>query len=197
MRLHHRPRMSLIIMLAMLLTVSSAVVRAADLNPPIPADATDVHCSTSPNGTVCHYTRIRGGTDLSNWNDVVCDGFTISYTFTALARYRASYGAEGNLVEEAVHIGFTGTLMNSTDPSKMVPYEGHWTRTTDLIAMTETITGIHQRVILPGQGLVSANIGRIVFDLNSTSPSPEFVAGQWDAFPGVEMNTAALCQALS
>lgn len=197
MRPFSRHRLSLLMVTAAALLALARVATAAAFTPPIPPDAIDVHCSSSPQGTTCHFTRIRGGTNLPNWNDVVCDGFTISYTFTATAHFRDVYDQAGNLVMEVVQIGFTGTLMNATDPSKTVPYAGHWTRTTDVLAGTETITGIHQHVVLPGQGLVSANIGRIVFTLDPAALTPEFVAGQWDAFPGVPMDTEALCHALA
>jgi hypothetical protein len=197
MRLLRRQGISFVTLLAMWLLLSSGVAGAADLNPPLPPDATEVHCSTNPHGTVCHYTRARAGSNLPNWNSVVCDGFTINFTFSSVARIKAVYDAAGNLVKEVAHIGFDGTLLNATDASKTVPYAGHWTRTRDFLAQTETITGLHQHVVLPGQGLVSVNVGRLVLDLDPAVLTPEFVAGQWDAFPGVPMDTQALCQALS
>ncbi|HEX5165039.1 MAG TPA: hypothetical protein VFV93_06550 [Thermomicrobiales bacterium] len=197
MRPFSQRRLIFVIVMVVAFLMPVGVAGAAGFTPPIPSDATDAHCSSSPQGTICHYTRVRAGSNLPNWNDVVCDGFTISYTFTATGGYRDVYDQAGNLMKEVVQIGFTGTLMNASDPSKTVPYAGHWTHTIDMRAGTDTITGIHQHVVLPGQGLVSANIGRIVFTLDPTVLTPEFVAGQWDAFPGVPMDTEALCHALA
>ncbi len=186
-------------LLAILTTVLTLVplghAHAQVLNPPPPPDA---NCSTSPNGTICHFIVTRSGTNLHNWNGVVCDGFTIDFSFSAAGRAIQVYDASGNATQETRHVSFAGTLMNSTAPAKSVPYEGHWNRTLDFQANTLVFTGLNMQVVLPGQGEIAKNVGRIVLDLDlAVGEDVLFSAGQWDAFGEPTMNTQQLCAALS
>src|SRR5689334_19144887 len=121
-------RRSLAILLVLLTTVPLGHARAQPLNPPPPADA---NCNSNRNGTVCHFIGTRSGTNLPNWNDVVCAGFTVNFTFSAVGHNTWVYDASGSATQETRHVAFTGSLINSTDPAKSVPYEGHWNRTVD------------------------------------------------------------------
>lgn len=182
-----------IVMLLVLCSLPVGYVHAQSLNPPPPPDA---NCSSNPNGTVCHFVLARSGTNLSNWNDIVCDGFTINFTFSAAGHTKQTYDASGNITQEVRHIGFTGTLSNSSNPGKTVPYEGHFVRTLDFQANSLIFSGLSTKVILPG-GPVAKNMGRVVLDLGLVEGEDViFVAGHWDTFPGVPMNTQPLCAAL-
>ena len=166
---------------------------AASLSPAPPPDA---DCNTNPQGTVCRWSAPIAA-DLHNWNSVTCDGFTIDYTFRAQRDYTRFYDAEGNATKEIRHVRFSGTLYNSTDPSKTVPYEGRFTRTFDYGAETITFTGLVDHVIVPGLGAVNLDVGRSVRD--ATMPEFEdllFSAGQWDANDATE-TPEELCRALS
>ena len=188
-------RCLLAILVAMLTLVPLGHAHAQVLNPPPPPDA---NCSTSPNGTICHFIGTRSGTNLPNWNDVVCDGFTIDYSFSAAGRATRVYDASGIATQETRHVSFTGTLMNSTDRTKSVPYAGHWNRTLDFQANTIAFIGLDMQVVLPGQGEIAKNVGRNVIDLD-LAPGEDvlFLAGQWDGNGGPTMNTQQLCAALS
>lgn len=188
-------RRLLAILVAVLILVPLGHAHAQVLNPPPPPDA---NCSTSPNRTICHYIVTRSGTNLPNWNDVVCAGFTINYSFSATGRATQVYDASGNATQETRHVSFTGTLMNSTDPTKSVPYEGHWNRTLNFQTNTLVFTGLNMQVVLPGQGAIAKDVGRNVLDLD-LAPGEDvlFLAGQWDTIGGPTMNTQQLCTALS
>lgn len=188
-------RRLLAILLAVLTFVPLGHAHAQALNPSPPPDA---KCSTSPKGTICHYIVTRAGTNLPNWDDVVCDGFTIDYSFSAAGRATQVYDASGNATQETRHVSFTGTLMNSTDGAKSVPYEGHWNRTLDIQTNTLVFTGLVMQVLLPGQGVIAKNVGRNVVDLDlAEGEDVLFLAGQWDTIGGPTMNTQQLCAALS
>ena len=110
---------------------------------------------------------------------------------------KQTYDASGNATQEIRHIGFTGTLSNSTSPAKTVPYEGHFIRTVDYTANTQIVTGLNSQVNLPG-GPLTKSVGRYVIDLSLVEGEDiVFVAGNWDTFPGPRMNTQPLCAALS
>lgn len=183
-----------IAILLVLYSLPVSYVHAQTLNPPPPPDA---NCSTNPNGTICHFIVTRSGANLPNWNDVVCNGFTINFTFSAAGHSEQSYDASGNITQEVRHVGFNGTLANSTNPAKTVPYAGHWNRTVDFRANTLIFTGLHTQVNLPSSP-DEKNVGRIVLDLDlAEGEDVVFVAGHWDTFLGVPMNTQPLCAALS
>ncbi len=183
-----------IAILLVLCNLPVGYVYAQSLNPPPPPDA---NCSTNPNGTVCHFALTRSGTNLPNWNDVACTGFTINFTFSVATHSVQRYDASGNVTRETRHVDFTGTLANSTNLSKTVPYAGLFVRTMDFQANTLTFNGLMAKVSLPGK-LVAKNVGRVVLDLNLPEGKDViFSSGHFDLFPGLPMNAQPLCAALS
>ena len=188
-------RYFLAVLLALLASAPLGHAHAQSLNPPPPPDA---KCSTNPNGTVCHFDAVHAGTNVANWGDIVCNGFTINFTFRADTHSDQTYDAAGNVVLEMRHVVFTGTLSNSTNPAKVVPYAGNFLRTMDYKANnTLTFSGLLSTVGSPG-ALLAKNVGLIV--LNDNLPDGQnviFAAGHFDTWAGLPMNTQPLCAALS
>ena len=79
---------------------------------------------------------------------VSCPTFDVTLTSSIDARYIVSLDDEGQPVREIRHVSFTGTL---TGPAGALPYYGHFTRTADLVAQTARFTGLHLKVVLPGE----------------------------------------------
>jgi hypothetical protein len=98
---------------------------------------------------------------------VACEGFIVLVTFKSEYNIVNFYDDAGRLVKEIRHVSFTGTLYNSTDLSKSVPYEGDFTRTFDAAQNTVTFTGLHFRVHVPGEGVLALQVGRDIVDLMS------------------------------
>jgi hypothetical protein len=96
-----------------------------------------------------------------------CDGFIVLVTFKSEYNIVNFYDDAGQLVKQIRQVSFTGTLYNSTDLSKAVPYEGDFTRTFDAVENTATYTGLHFRVHLPGEGVLALEVGRDIVDLLS------------------------------
>ena len=188
-------RYFLAVLLALLAIAPMGHAHAQALNPPPPPDA---KCSTNANGTVCHFDGTRSGTNMPNWGNVVCNGFTINFTFSAATHSDQTYDASGNVTMEVRHVVFTGTLANSTDPAKIVPYDGNFLRTMNYKANnTLSFSGLMARVGSP-DAPVAKNVGLLI--LNDNLPDGQniiFAAGHFDTQQGLPMNTQALCAALS
>jgi hypothetical protein len=96
-----------------------------------------------------------------------CQGFIVLVTFKSEYNIVNFYDDAGQLVKQIRQVSFTGTLYNSTDLSKSVPYEGDFTRTFDAVENTATYTGLHFRVHVPGEGVLALEVGRDIVDLLS------------------------------
>jgi hypothetical protein len=96
-----------------------------------------------------------------------CQGFIVLVTFKSAYNIVNFYDDAGQLVKQIRHVSFTGTLYNSTDLSKSVPYEGDFTRTFDPVEDTATFTGLRFRVRLPDEGVLALQVGRNIVDLVS------------------------------
>jgi hypothetical protein len=96
-----------------------------------------------------------------------CDGFIPLITFSSRYNIIDFYDEAGGLVKEIRHVRFTGTLYNSTDPSKSIPYEGNFTRTVYPAENTVIFTGLHFAVHTPGMGVPALEVGRAIIDLVS------------------------------
>lgn len=94
---------------------------------------------------------------IIEWAD--CPAYMIDATYMANRRNEDFYDANGNLVLERRHISFTGVLYNDSDPSKSVPYEGHFDLIFDFAAGTVKNTGLVTHVIVPGQGVINLTAG--------------------------------------
>jgi hypothetical protein len=89
--------------------------------------------------------------------------FDVLSTFTVTRRSILFYDGE-ELVKEIRHIAFAGTLFNSTDLSKTLPYAGTRTRTFDARTNTVTSVGLQSYSHPDGSGMISLGAGRLVFD---------------------------------
>ena len=93
-----------------------------------------------------------------------CAGFVVLFTAHIEGTNISFFDDEGGLVKQIRHVHFTGTLYNSSDLSKSVPYEGAFTRTFEAATNTVTLTGLRFKVQLPGEGVVALDTGQEVFD---------------------------------
>ena len=96
-----------------------------------------------------------------------CDGFTPLITATSEYNIINFYDDAGRLVKQIRHVSFTGTIYNSTDLSKSIPYEGAFTRTFYPVDNTATFTGLRFTVHKPGEGVLALQVGRDIVDLVS------------------------------
>jgi hypothetical protein len=119
-----------------------------------------------------------------------CGSFSILFTANVEGTNISFYDDNNRLVRQIRHVSFTGTLYNSSDLSKTVPYEGHFTRTFDAAAQTITLTGLNFLVMMPGQGVVAIRVGETVLD----SLTGQVVSENGQGFAGF---TADVCSALS
>jgi hypothetical protein len=176
--------MALIAILVLMSVAPAAADQATTvaLNPPLPPNATDVHCSAGGEGTICHYTysRVFGPRPYFDPGVTCPGGFTILAAGTiAPIEVTAFYNVAGNLQRSIAHYSFTGTLTNALS-GKTLPYEGHATRTIDLVANTNKFTGEIARVHVPGQGIVVLNAGLRLFE-SDTGPAIERGTRELDA----------------
>jgi hypothetical protein len=96
-----------------------------------------------------------------------CEGFAPLITFTSEYNIINFYDDAGRLVKQIRHVTFTGTLYNSTDLSKSIPYDGDFTRAFYPVENTATVTGLRFRVHNPGDGVQALQVGREITDLLS------------------------------
>jgi hypothetical protein len=124
---------------------------------------------------------------------LACDGVPIIANGAVTRRLENFYDG-GSLVLQRRHVEFEGRLSLATT-GLSVPYSGHSTVTTDFVARTATIDGQQAKVVLPGQGSLFQNSGRVVLDLSHGFP-PLVVdeSGPHDNYD--PSGAAALCAAL-
>lgn len=107
----------------------------------------------------------------------------------------AFYDESGNLDRRIRHSSYQGVLVNSVSGAT-VPHVGRFTIVDDLEAQTTTITGALSHTVIPGEGLVWRNIGRIV--ISTANGAVLFEAGEhgtWDVLNDPAI-AAELCAAL-
>jgi len=176
-----------------LLSIAPVGASAVTLTPPPPAGAT---CQSSPNGTICLWLDTTFHTPGPVPYGVTCDGFSVKVQLAGQRRFRLVYGADGVLVERARHISYSGSLSNSVSGAS-VPHEGDFAVVDDFVAGTSTISGMLSRTVVPSDGLIWRNIGRVVISL--ASGAVLFEAGEHGTYDvGGDPSVAAeLCAALS
>jgi hypothetical protein len=91
-----------------------------------------------------------------------CGSFVVLFTAHIEGTNISFQDDQGQLVKQIRHVHFTGTLYNSSDLSKSVPYEGAFTRTFEAATNTATLTGLRFKVQLPGEGVVALDTGQEV-----------------------------------
>ncbi|HZC52581.1 MAG TPA: hypothetical protein VE441_08800 [Mycobacterium sp.] len=113
-----------------------------------------------------------------------CGSFKVLVAFEADGANINFDSDTGQLVKQIRHVQFSGTLSNSSDLAKSVTYEGDFTRTWDVVANTTTFTGVHFKVLVPGQGILALDTAREVYQPAALFVSdqivPIFVAGNND-----------------
>lgn len=122
-----------------------------------------------------------------------CDGFTVIEHVEGTIRVSIHFDNDGNLAMEINRFSLRHTLTNSeTGASLFSPDVGidKFTIHQDGSA-TLAVIGLVSRIVVPGEGLVFANLGRIVFDANTGEVLS--VAGPHDDFADL---LPLLCSAL-
>lgn len=185
----------LILTVATVLAISAAAVPAALAQTLTPAPPATARCETSPSRTVCFWTEPFGTPGAVPYG-VTCAGFSVRVNLTGERRFTAFYDDEGTLVRRVRHATYSGTLINSVTGAA-VPHEGRFNMIEDFAAGTLTITGMLSRTVVPGEGLVWRNIGRIVLALQGGGVL--FEAGEhgtWAVLAGDTSAAADLCASL-
>jgi hypothetical protein len=122
-----------------------------------------------------------------------CDGFSIIEHVEGRIKVSVHFDKDSNFAMQVVRVHLRHTLSNSeTGVSLTTPDVG-----IDKITVhkdgstTVAIIGVVARIVIPGQGLVFARIGRVVIDANTGESI--FEAGQQDDFAKL---IPVLCSAL-
>ena len=179
---------------AMLLTsaaITPGTAAAVTLTPAPPAGAT---CRDAGPGTICSWIE-HFGTPFPVPYGVACVGFSVKVDLSGERRITAFYDASGTLDRRIRHGTFSGTLSNGATGAT-VPHEGHFTIVDDFSARTSTITGMLSRTVLPKEGVIWRNIGRIV--LSIPEGNVLFEAGEHGTWAVIDdpAFAAKLCSAL-
>ena len=122
-----------------------------------------------------------------------CDGFSIIEHVEGRIKVSAHFDKDGNFAMQVVRVHLRHTLSNSeTGVSLTTPDVGIDKVTVHKDGSTTVaIIGVVARIVIPGQGLVFARIGRVVIDDNTGEAI--FEAGQQDDFANL---IPVLCSAL-
>jgi hypothetical protein len=122
---------------------------------------------------------------------VTCSGFNVIGDFSVERHDVTFFDSSGTPIKMVIHAHFVGTLTNSVT-GKSLSDDGSRIITFDLLNTTVTNTGLNLKVVVPGQGIIVIDVGRIVRD---AAGNITFEAGPHDF-----VNTALqgpLCSALS
>lgn len=122
-----------------------------------------------------------------------CDGFTVLEHVEGTIKVSTHFDKNGNVVMDIARFRLRHTLSNSETGASLFSPDAGIDKVTikpDGSGTAATI-GVIARIVVPGEGLVFANIGRIVFDLNTGEVLS--VAGPHDDFANLP---AILCSAL-
>jgi len=188
-----RVRIAIIAAIVAAVAVPS-VALAATLTPAPPAGA---RCVTSDAGTRCFWTDTAFATPGAVPYGVTCAGAPVLVSLSGERRFMYVYDEAGSLVRRVRHVTFSGTL-SSAITGASVPHVGHFTVIDDYLAGTSTITGMLSRTVVPGEGVIWRNVGRIVVAMNGGTVLAE--AGDhdtWAVLAGDLSASGSLCAALS
>jgi hypothetical protein len=109
-------------------------------------------------------------------NFIQCPGFTVAGEFDVERMVMTFVDQDGTPIRQVIHVHFVGTLTN-TSTGKSIPDEGNQITTTDLITGTSTVNGRVRVDTVPGEGVILAQVGRVVRD---AAGNVIFFAGQND-----------------
>jgi hypothetical protein len=122
----------------------------------------------------------------------LCSGEPLMASFSATLRSEL-FVDDGRLILVRRHIQGDGTVW-LTSTGRSFPYTIDFTSTIDPIAHTNTIVGQWAHVLIPGDGVVFKNSGRLVQDTTPRPPTVIDESNPHDYFdPG---GVAELCAAL-
>lgn len=117
--------------------------------------------------------------DLDFIDDTTCD-FPFREEFTGRVTITTFFDSDGNPIKVKQHLPFFGTLTN-TESGTSIAAAQNLIVFQDLDDGAATLVGIRFIVTVPGLGDVLLDVGRIVFDADST---PIFEAGVHQVFAG-------------
>lgn len=121
---------------------------------------------------------------------VTCSGFNVIGYFSVERDDVTFFNSSDTPIEMVIHVHFVGTLTNSVT-GKSLSDDGNRIITFDLLNNTLTDTGLNLKVVVPGQGIVVIDAGRIVIDAAGNITAE---AGPHDLFNNT---LQPLCSALS
>jgi len=113
-------------------------------------------------------------------NFVQCPGFTVTGEFDVERTVMTFVGQSGTPIRQVTHVHFVGTLTDDST-GKSIPDEGNQIVTADLVTGTVTTDGRVRVDTFPGEGVVLAQVGRVVRD---AAGNVIFFAGQNDFLTG-------------
>ena len=138
--------------------------------------------------TIIEGTIVSG---LVQWGPV-CSGEPLMASFSATLRSERFFDG-GQLVFVRNHVQGDGTVWLAST-GRSFPYAIDFTGTMDPIAHTTTITGQWAHVLIPGDGVVFKNSGRLIQDLTTRPPTVIDESNPHDYFD--PDGVAELCAAL-
>jgi hypothetical protein len=123
-----------------------------------------------------------------------CQGFQLEESVQGTIKIR-SFSENGQIVREVVSVSLLHTVTNEAGESLSTPDVGvDFVRINPDGSATLAVIGLVGRITVPGEGLIAADVGRVVFffeSLTDEEPDVLFQAGKHDDL------TAALCEALA
>ena len=102
---------------------------------------------------------------LSFSGSIKCDGFKDQFTDVFDARAATYFDSAGNPIRYVIHAEHHSDDTNSVTGLTLHEH-GMFTETIDLLAGTDTITGIQEIMNRPGTGIVVQDVGKVVYDSN-------------------------------
>jgi hypothetical protein len=113
-------------------------------------------------------------------NFIQCPGFTVAGEFDVERTVMTFVDQGGKPDRQVTHVHFVGTLTN-TATGRSIPDEGNQIVTADLVTGTSTTDGRVRVDTIPGEGVILAQVGRVVRD---AAGNVIFFAGQNDFLTG-------------
>jgi hypothetical protein len=113
-------------------------------------------------------------------NFASCPGFTVAGEFDVNRTLMTFVDQNGAPIRRVIHVHFVGTLTN-TSTGKWIPDEGNQIVTIDVVTGTTTVDGQVRVDTIPGEGVILAQVGRVVTD---AAGNFLFIAGQQDFATG-------------
>lgn len=193
-------RLSASFLLSALPLLMAGVVQAApNLSPPLPPDATNVHCSYTGRGALCSFDRVLSDLAPSPFG-FSCNAFDIMLSNDVdLQHVKRIYNQSGLLTQAHRQNSETGLLSNSVT-GKALPLTGHFhedfifANPGDVSAGTQIVTGELASVVAPGLGSVFLDVGITISRFDPNGGATLFQAGRHDLTTG---NVSQLCAALA